>query len=175
MNQMLRVLSIGLLIVSTFVGATGQAKERWKVDKDYDQKTDKTSVDLRMMPVTCVKEGCVFFNLRATFSGKRPVALVDRFVFGLYFFTKDPQAMTDPDLRFNMDAEVLETGPMTYVGKDEKDGLIGHAYGIPLTNSEIGKIANAKKVGIQIGSVNLMLAEHHIAAIADLYKQVSLQ
>lgn len=152
----------------------GPLKHSGKISREYDQDRNRTTLDLKMMPVTCVKEGCIFFNLRSSFSGKQPLAPANRYIFALYLFTKSTDPLRDSSLSFQMDGESLAVGQMTFAGNEENDGLVGSAYGVPLTNEEIGKIANSRTVEISMGSFRFTLDENLINAILDFHRQATV-
>jgi hypothetical protein len=152
-----------------------QSKHRGKITREYDQAADETRLVLGMMPVTCVKDGCIFINFRSSFTGKKPAAPLNRFIFGLYILTKTLEPFTDQTLSIRVDGEALEVGTMTFAGKIIKDELIALPYGIPLSGKELARIAAARRVEMRIGSLQFELEGEHINAISDFHRQALAQ
>ena len=167
------------LFLSSWVATSAQTeKGEWKrpkhsgkITSDYDRTNDQTKLSLRLMPVTCVRDGCIFISLESSFSGTKLKTPVDRVIFGLSIVTKTLEPFTDPKLVFRLDGELMDVGEMTFAGKVPADDLTGLPYGIPLTGDELSKISNAHKVEVQIGNFQLALNENAINAIKDYNHQ----
>lgn len=171
-SALILTLCIGVYAQSQDTGKN-QPKSSWKVTKEYDRATDRTSLSIGLIPITCVKDDCIFFNLMSSFPGTKPQARVDRFIFGLIIFAKTISPFADSTLFLRVDDKPIEMGPMTFVDKISKDNLEGLAYGIPLGVDELSKIANASKVEMRIGDLKFNLGENHINVISDYYRQVT--
>ena len=152
-----------------------QLKHRGKITREYDQAEDETSLSLEMMPVTCVKDGCIFFSFRSSFAGRKQSAPLSRFIFALYILTKTLEPLTSPVLLIRVDGELMELGGMTFAGKVTKDAITGLPYGIALTEKELAKIAGASKVEMRLGTIQFALEAEHIIAIRDYHRQATAQ
>ncbi len=149
------------------------SKHPGKITREYDQDHDQSKLSLQMMPVTCFKDGCIFFGLHTSYTGKQPKAPLNRFIFTLYIFTKTLEPFADSTLDLQVDGKAIEVGAMTYVGKESKNGLMVLCYGVPLYEEEVAKIARASHVEARIGSVQFTLGEDHINAINDFHRQAT--
>jgi hypothetical protein len=174
-----RVALLFTLFLSSWVATSAQSeKGEWKrpkhsgkITSDYDQTNDQTKLSLRLMPVTCVRDGCIFISLESSFPGAKLKAPAERVTFGLAIVTKTLQPFTDPKLVFRLDGELMDVGEMTFAGKVPADELTGLPYGVHLTGDELAKISNARKVELQLGNFQFALNENAINAIKDYNHQ----
>jgi tetratricopeptide (TPR) repeat protein len=151
-----------------------RVKHDEKIERKYDKSKDQTTVRLQMTPITCVRDGCIFFSLESSFAGSKPESAMNRFVLALYIFTKTLVPFSDPILRARIDGETIELGSMTFAGREEKDGLAGMAYGIILDEKILAKLANARRLEMRIGSIQFPLGDNKLSAIADFYGQATV-
>ena len=152
-------------------GEWKRPKHTGEITSEYDQANDQTKLKLHLMPVTCVRDGCIFVSLDSSFSGAKPTAAVERIIFGLSIVTKTLEPFADTKLTFRLDGELLEAGDMTFAGKVAGDNVTGLPYGITLTGDNLTKIANAKKVDVRIGSLQFAFNENTTNAIKDYHHQ----
>ena len=146
-----RLLWLVLILLAT--AARGQEdKNAWKPPKHtgritaaFDRTKDQTKLSLALMPVTCVKDGCVFFNLESTFAGNKLKAPIDRILVGIAVVTKTLKPFTAPKLVLYLDGEPMDVGEMTFAGEVPAGDLTGLPYTVPLTGEELGRIAGARK------------------------------
>ena len=174
MNYSRMVLFVMLFLLSSVATFAQTEKSEWKrpkhsgkITSDYDRTNDQSKLSLRLMPVTCVRDGCIFISLDSSFSGAKLKTPIDRVLFGLSIVTKTLEPFTEPKLIFRLDGELMNVGEMTFAGKVPANGLTGLPYGIPLTGDELSKISNAHKVEVQIGNFQFALNENAINAIKD--------
>jgi hypothetical protein len=170
------ILACGLVVsAQKQETATEEARDKQKVEisRKYDKSDNETTLAIESLPITCVQNHCIFLSMHASFSGKQLKAPVERFLFGLYFFTKRSKPFADEKLLLRVDGETLNVGEMTYVGMQSRDGINGLAYGIPLTREEVTKIVNAGKVELGMENLKFSLSENQLKAMRELYRQAS--
>jgi tetratricopeptide (TPR) repeat protein len=150
-------------------------KHRGEVEKQYDKAANQTKLSFPIFPITCVPPGaCIFFSLETSFEGVKPRTPPDKYVFVLIIFTKTLEPFADPTLVITVDGVAINSGSMSYAGKESKDDLIGMGYGINLDGRTIAKLAQGKRVEMRIGSLRFPLGEEEINAIWDLYNQATV-
>jgi len=157
-------------------GGKNRLKHNAKITKEYDRAKDQTTLSLELVRITCVKDGCIFFNLLSSFAGTKPVVPAKRFIFGLHIFTKTLEPFADSTLFLEADGKPIEVGAMTFGGKVEDapaERLYGLVYGTVLYGEELRKIANARKVEMRIGKLQFSLDENAINAISDFNDQAT--
>ena len=150
-------------------------KHKGHIEKEYNETQDQTTLSLGTMPVTCVRDGCMFISLRTSYEGKAIKASSDRFVFGLIIMTKTLEPFEAPQLVALIDGEQVELGTMTYAGSQSKDGLVGIAYGLILDHKTLAKVAHAREVEMGIGSLRFKLIKDNLNAMLDLLNQATLK
>jgi hypothetical protein len=168
-----------LLVLLTATAADAQAdKDKWKRPKhdgrittNYDRTKDQTTLALALMPVTCVKDGCIFISLESSFSGTKLKSPVDRIIFGIAIVTKSLKPAAAPKLVLRLDGEPMDLGAMTFAGDVPAGELTGLPYGINLTGDELAKMAGARKVEVDIGGFRFALGENEVNAIKDYSHQ----
>src|SRR5256885_3839871 len=104
-----------LLLLILFPAATAHAqndKGEWKRPKhtgkittNYDRTKDQTKLELALMPVTCVKDGCIFFSLESSFAGPKLKSPLDRIILGIAIVTKTLKPFTVAKLVLYLDGE----------------------------------------------------------------------
>jgi len=153
-------------------------KDKWKRPKyigkitaNYDRTNDQTKLELALMPVTCVKDGCIFISLESSFSGPKLKSPVDRIIFGIAVVTKTLKPFATPKLLLYLDGEPMDLGEMTFAGDVPAGELTGLPYAIPLTGEELAKIAGARKVNVDLGGFRFALSENELNAIKDYNHQ----
>ncbi|OLD65843.1 MAG: hypothetical protein AUI33_11330 [Ignavibacteria bacterium 13_1_40CM_2_61_4] len=166
-----------LLLLILFPAATANAqaeKGEWKRPKhngritaDYDRTNDQTKLDLALMPVTCVRDGCIFISLESSFSGSKLKSPVDRIIFGVAIVTKTLKPFATPKLVLQLDGEPMDLGEMTFAGDVPAGDLTGLPYGISLTSDELAKIAGAHKVEVDLSGFRFALGDNQLNAIKD--------
>jgi hypothetical protein len=119
------------------------------------------------MPVTCLKDGCIFISLESSFPGAKLKSPVDRVIFGLAIVTKTLKPFAEPKLVFLLDGELMDLGEMTFAGEVPAGDLTGLPYGISLTSMELAKIASAHKVEVEIGGFRFAFSENQRNALKD--------
>jgi len=171
------ILLLFLILLPTTALAQND-KSEWKRPKHtgritaaYDPTKDQTKLELALMPVTCVKDGCIFFNVESTFAGNKLKAPIDRILLGIAIVTKTLKPFTAPKLVLYLDGEPMDIGEMTFAGSVPAGELTGLPYGIPLTGEELAKIAGARKVGVDLGGFRFPLGEDELNAIKDYNHQ----
>ena len=152
-------------------GEWKRPKHMGKITREYDRANDQTKLALALMPVTCVKDGCVFISLDSTFPGPKLKSPVDRFVFAISIVTKTLKPFSDPKLVVRLDGELVELGEMTFAGEVPAGELTGLPYGIYLTGDELVKIAGARKVEADIAGFRFAFGENALNAIKDYNHQ----
>jgi hypothetical protein len=170
---------LSVLILTSLETALAQTdKSEWKrpkysgkIIKEYDRASDQTKLSLALMPVTCVKDGCIFISLDSSFPGRELKSPVDRVIFGLSIVTKTLKPFADPKLVFRLDGELLDLGAMTFAGEVPAGELTGLPYGIPLTGDELAKLAGARKAEVDIGGFHFAFNENTLNAIKDYNHQ----
>jgi hypothetical protein len=170
------ILACGLVVsAQKQESATEEARDKQKVEisREYDKSDNQTTLGIGSLPITCVQDSCIFLSMHASFSGKQIKAPVERFIFGLHFFSKRSKPFENEKLLLRVDDETLNVGEMTYVGMQSRDGIHGLAYGIPLTREEVTKIVNARKVEMGMENLKFSLGENQLKAIRELYRQAS--
>lgn len=178
-----RLFLLTVLLLAFGLAGLGQDQKKdkkrkhdGKITREYDRATDQTKFSLEIMPVTCVRDGCIFISLDSLFAGTKPETPLDRFTFAVYVVTKTLEPFADPTLILRLDGQPMDLGAMAFAGKVPADGLTGLPYGIPLTSEELGKLANARKVEIRFATLQFVLGENEVNAINDYYQQAkSLQ
>lgn len=168
-----------LFLILLFATALAQNdKGEWKRPKhtgritaNYDRTTDETKLELALMPVTCVKDGCIFFNLESSFAGPKLKSPIDRIILGIAIVTKTLKPATAPKLVLYLDGDQMEVGEMTFAGDIPAGELTGLPYGIALTGDELEKLAGARKVGVDLGGFRFPLGEDELNAIKDYNHQ----
>ena len=167
-----------LLLFLILLSSTALAQNDWKRPKhsgkittNYDRTKDQTKLELGLMPVTCVKDGCIFINLESSFDGPELKSPVDRIIFGIAIVTKTLKAVTAPKLVLYLDGEQMEVGEMTFAGHVPAGELTGLPYGISLSGAQLAKLAGARKVGVDLGGFRFPLGEDELNAIKDYHHQ----
>ena len=168
---LLLLLSPGVGLAQTEKGEWKRPKHDGKITTEYDRANDQTKLSLGLMPVTCVKNGCIFISLDSSFPGAKLRAPVDRIIFGISIVTKTLKPFAEPKLLFRLDGEQLDLGEMTFAGEVPAGELTGLPYGIPLTGGELAKIAGARKVEVEVGGFRFALGEKQLNAIKDYNHQ----
>jgi hypothetical protein len=152
-------------------GEWKRPKHTGRITANYDRTKDQTKLKLALMPVTCVKDGCIFISLESSFSGPKLKSPVDRIIFGIAIVTKTLKPFTAPKLVLYLDGETSDVGEMTFAGDVPAGELTGLPYGISLTGDELAKIAGARKVGVDLGGFRFPLGEDELNAIKDYHHQ----
>jgi hypothetical protein len=152
-------------------GEWKRPKHNGKITADYDRTNDQTKLDLALMPVTCVKDGCIFISLESSFSGPKLKSPVDRIIFGVAIVTKTLKPFATPKLVLRLDGEPMDLGEMTFAGDVPAGELTGLPYAIPLTGDELAKMAGAQKIDAEIGGFRFALGENQLNAIKDYNHQ----
>ena len=171
------ILLLFLILVSATAfaqndkGQWKRPKHTGKITANYERTKDQTKLELALMPVTCVKDGCVFLSLESTFAGPKLKSPVDRIILGIAIVTKTLKPFTAPKLVLHLDGEQMEVGEMTFAGDVPAGELTGLPYGISLTGDEFAKIAGARKVGVDLGGFRFPLGEDELNAIKDYNHQ----
>lgn len=144
-----------------------------RIEKEYDRAKDQTTLKLGATPITCITGACIFLSLQSSFPGTSPKAAPERFVFALYFFTKDLEPFADLKLVASIDGQPVEIGMTTFAGKESKDGVTGMAYGIVLNRTVIEMLAKARRVEMRLGGVQFAFGENGVAVIREFYRQAT--
>ena len=172
------VLLLLLLLLSQGVGSAQTEKGEWKRPKhggkittEYDRDNDQTKLSLGIMPVTCIREACIFINLIASFPGAKLKAPVENITLGLSLVTMKLKPLADPKLVFRLDGEPLDLGAMTFAGEVPAGELTGLPYGVLLKGDDLAKLANARKVEVEMGGLRFALNENTLNAIKDYNHQ----
>ena len=171
------ILLLFLILVSTTAfaqndkGQWKRPKHTGKITANYDRTKDETKLELALMPVTCVKDGCIFLSLESSFAGPKLKSPVDHIVLGVAVVTKTLKPLTAPKLVLYLDGEPMAVGEMTFAGEVPAGELTGLPYGISLTSDELAKIAGARKVGVDLGGFRFPLGEDELNAIKDYNHQ----
>lgn len=171
------ILLLFLILVSATAfaqndkGQWKRPKHTGKITANYERTKDQTKLELALMPVTCVKDGCVFLSLESTFAGPKLKSPVDRIILGIAIVTKTLKPFTAPKLVLYLDGEQMEVGEMTFAGDVPAGELTGLPYGISVTSDEFAKIAGARKVGVDLGGFRFPLGEDELNAIKDYNHQ----
>ena len=152
-------------------GEWKRPKHRGKITASYDRAKDQTKLELALMPVTCVKDGCIFFSLESLFDGPKLKSPVDDIILGIAIVTKTLKPFSAPKLVLYLDGQPLEIGEMTYAGDVPAGELTGLPYGIHLTGDELAKLAGAHKVGVDLAGFRFLLGEDELNAIKDYNHQ----
>lgn len=168
---LLILLSPGTGFAQAEKGEWKRPKHNGKITAEYDHANDRTKLELGLMPVTCQKDGCIFISLSSSFPGTKLKAPVDRIIFGLSIVTKTLKPFAEPKLVFRLDGEAMELGEMTFAGEVPAGEVTGLPYGIALTGDELAKIADAKKVEVEMGVFRFALGENQLNAIKDYNHQ----
>ncbi|HEY9405326.1 MAG TPA: hypothetical protein VIQ24_21930 [Pyrinomonadaceae bacterium] len=169
---LLVLLSPGIASAQTEKGEWKRPKHNGKITNEYDRTNDQTKLALGLMPVTCVKDGCIFISLDSSFPGAKLKSPVGRVILGLSIVTKTLKPFAAPKLVFRLDGESMALGEMTFAGEVPAGELTGLPYGIPLTGDELANIAGAHKVEVEIGGFRFALGENALNAIKDYNHQV---
>ena len=175
----MKYLQILLFLVLLSAPALAQNdKGEWKLPKhsgkitaSYDRAKDQTKLELALMPVTCVKDGCIFFSLESSFDGTKLKSPVDQILLGIAVVTKTLKPFATPKLVLYLDGEPLVIGEMTYAGDVPAGELTGMPYGIHLTGDELAKLAGARKVGVDLAGFRFVFGEDELNAIKDYNHQ----
>jgi hypothetical protein len=177
----MKCLQILLLLIILLAAATAHAqsdKGEWKRPKhsgkitaDYDRTNDQTKLDLGLMPVTCVRDGCIFISLESSYSGPKLKSPIDRIILGIAIVTKTLKPFAAPKLVLHLDGEPMDLGEMTFAGDVPAGDLTGLPYGISLTSDELAKVAGARKVEVNLSGFRFALGENHLNAIKDYNHQ----
>jgi hypothetical protein len=152
-------------------GEWKRPKHTGKITVNYDRTKDQTKLELALMPVTCVKDGCIFFSLESSFAGPKLKSPIDRIILGIAIVTKTLKPFIVPKLVLYLDGEPLEVGEMTFAGDVPAGELTGLPYEIYLTGDQLAKLAGARKVGVDLGGFRFPLGEDEINAINDYNHQ----
>jgi len=88
-------------------GEWKRSKHTGRITANYDRTKDQTKLELALMPVTCVKDGCIFFSLESSFAGPKLKSPVDRILFGIALVTKTLKPFTAPKLVLYLDGLTL--------------------------------------------------------------------
>ena len=144
---------------------------RGRITADYDRTKDQTTLKLDLMPVTCVKDGCIFFSLESSFAGPKLKSPVDSIILGIAIVTKTLKPFTAPKLVLYLDGEPMEIGEMTFAGEVPAGELTGLPYGIHLTGDQLAKLAGAHKVGVDLRGFRFPFGEDDLNAIKDYNHQ----
>jgi hypothetical protein len=164
---LLLILFPAAALAQTDKGEWKRPKHTGKITTEYDRAKDQTKLELALMPVTCVRDGCIFFDLESTFAGSRLKSPIDRIVFGIAIVTKTLKPFAAPKLVLRLDGEPMELGEMTYAGDVPAGELTGLPYAIPLTGDELAKIAGAHKVDVNLGGFKFPFGDDELNAIKD--------
>jgi tetratricopeptide (TPR) repeat protein len=144
-----------------------------KIERDYDQANDQTTLKLETTPVTCVTGACILFSLQSIFPGTSPKVAPEHFVLALYFFTKTLEPFADPKLSAVIDGQSVELGTMAFAGKESKDDLTGMAYGIALNKTVMAMLAQARRVEMRLGGLQFAFEGSDLATIREFYSQAT--
>lgn len=158
-------------LAQTEKGEWKRPKYVGKITADYDRTQDHTKLELALMPVTCVRDGCIFISLESSFSGSKLKSPVDRITFGIAIVTKTLKPFVTPKLILYLDGEPMELGDMTFAGDVPAGELTGLPYGIYLTGDQLAKIAGARKVNVDLSGFRFALGENALNAIKDYNHQ----
>ena len=140
------------------------------IDLEYDKAKDQNVLRLRMTPITCVPDACIFLSLESSTPGSNPQAMV-RSVLALIIMTKNLEPFADATLTALVDGKEIDLGEMTFAGKLTKEGLSGMGYGISLDNESLLKLATARRLEMRLGTIRFALAPNKINAIADFHRR----
>ena len=173
-NFMKILCSIMLVIAFSLIGnaQTSVKKTFGKnvIEKKYDKFKDKTSVLLELT----ISDYAMFENLRllafSSFTGeKAPQKLEDA---NITFFSVNTKPQYDiyRSLIFLVDGERISLGDGEYE-KDNSNALI-ETLKFTLKADVIKKLANSKKVELQLGKNEFVFAESQLEAIKEFYKQL---
>ena len=171
-----RILLLFLILPLTALAQSD--KDEWKRPKHtgritatYDRTKDQTKLELGLMPVTCVVDGCIFFNLESSFSGPKLKSPVDRIILGIAIFTRTLKPFNTPKLVLYLDGEPMEVGMMKFEGDVPAGELTGLPYSISLTGDELAKLAGARRVGGDLAGFRFPFGEDELNAIKDYNHQ----
>ena len=152
-------------------GEWKRPKHTGRITTNYDRAKDQTKLELALMPVTCVKDGCIFFSLESSFAGPKLKSPIDRIILGIAIVTKTLKPFNAPKLVLYLDGEQMEVGEMTFAGEVPAGELTGLPYGVSLSGDELAKLAGARKVGVDLGGFRFPLGEDELNAIKDYNHQ----
>ena len=168
---LLIILMIGIAEAQTNKTEEQSPKHSGRITTEYDQTKDRTKLLLAFMPVTCMKDGCIFISLESSFSGAKLKSPIDRVVLGIAIVTKTLKPIADPELTLFLDGNSMDLGKMTFAGEVPAEGLTGLPYGISLTGDELARIAGARRVGVDLGGFRFPLGEDDLNAIKEYNRQ----
>jgi hypothetical protein len=159
--------SFGSALAQTDKGEWKRPKHSGKITVEYETAKEQTNLKLGLLPVTCVKDGCVFISIDSSFAGTKLMAPIDRFVFGISIITKTLKPFSEPKLVLRLDGQSVDFGDMTFAGEVPADGLTGLPYGISLTGDQLEKIAAPRKVEVDLAGFRFPFNENVLNAIKD--------
>ena len=139
------------------------------VNRSYDADEDKTSVKITFAPITCIREGCVFYTLETSFPGRTAPAKSERNLFALVIVTKALKPSGDAPFSFDVDGKTYNVGGMQFLGEESMEGLRALIFAVPLADAELGAIANGKRVEMNLGGIKIPVPAPAIKDIAAFY------
>jgi hypothetical protein len=169
---LLILLSSVMAYAQTDKGEWKRPKHNGNITTEFDKTREQTKVELGLMPVTCVRDGCIFISLTWFFHGSKPKAPVDNIIFAVSIVTKTLKPFAEPKLLLVLDGAPMVLGEMTFAGEVPAGDLTGMPYGIHITGDELAKIADAHRVEAQIGGLRFVLGENELNAIRDYNHQL---
>jgi len=168
---MKKILATTIFTLLLTISSFAQAVEFGKITTKYDKFKDITSLSLKLAISKDTNEFFVLF-INAAFDGKTPASSDKDIMFSFISMTSEKQpAPASRSWIALADDERINLGNGEYTNT-----LISTTYASTMAYfvSEINlkKIANAKKVEMQVGSKEFALSESQIASLKELYKQL---
>lgn len=139
------------------------------VERSYDSAADKTSVKVPFEPITCVRDGCIFYSLETSYPGREASGKVERTVFALIVLTKTLSGSQEQAFSIQVDGKNYDFGKLRSVAEEARGELKALIFATTLDENELGAIANGKKVEMRFGQMQFPMPAPGVKAFAEFY------
>lgn len=182
MGYFLRVvmLTAGLLVPGVVAAQGIPESPPAKIDGKFSiarfEADDRTVVALAHQKVGGEKSCAIWVSAGFTYVGKLTAPPERAYIAFVRDSTDEPTRLkseAERTLVFSVDGETLRLGPMPSV-KEVVTGysLVTQGLLLPIPYETFSKIANAKKVGVQLGPLEFSLTEKNLQDFRDLQQRM---
>ena len=165
MKNLLTTILLMLLLMTASYAQTTTSKD---LEVEYDKFKDSTTVTLKLP----IMEGLLLV-LIDSFSGKKRLSMPDNVLTTFMSVSDQKQFYISHSWIILADDERIRLGDGLYTGGTTASSRATEVILYPVSQENLKKIANAKKVEMQLGSKEFALTESQITSFKEFYKQLT--
>lgn len=168
---MKNILTITFLTLLLLVPSYAQTTADKNIEIKYDKFKDRTTVSLKLTITEKLPIEELLFALTNSFEGKKQTSMPSDISGFFLSVTKEKQYSISHSWIVLADDERIKLGDGMYQG-EANDSRAAEVIIYSISSENLKKIANAKKVEMQLGSKEFTLTELQLASFKEFYKQI---